>query len=145
MPEVKGVEIRTTEKAVLFHRYGDAQPQWLPFSQIYGRRETSQGSLILMIPDWLYNQLEKNAIPGNFAAPPAEQLELPLDEHPTLSSDAPRLVAAWDVPVSGQLSMECTPITAMTDQELILHFDTVMEEIHERGINIEQHYKGEQK
>jgi len=124
--ELRGREITGTDKAILFHRYGDKQGAWYPKSTIKARDSLDNGTTILWVEDWIYLKNTANAEPGPFAEPLINpQPELPLAEPP--NKDTPMKIAAESMRL-------------MEDDELLEHFDTVLVELHNRGVNIENNY-----
>ena len=97
---------------------------WWPKSGMIESEDLDNGTTVIQVKDWIYDQNMGKAEPGNFQEPPEKHPELPLDLN--------------------EETIHNRDIRTMSDADLLVHFDEVLAIIHNRGLDLDVHY-GEQK
>ena len=149
--------VTSTAKAVFFHCYGDKKASWFPLSTVHSRREDERGSVVIEIADWIHAKYLEKREDGDFQ-------ELTENPQPELPAVTPPIMQDGII-VDAQARKLCTEIllkpkhelrsnTALdlarilscrlNDEDLLLLFDEAVALLHERGVDIPNHYKGEQ-
>lgn len=127
--EIRGKEVTSTDKAILFHRFGDRKPQWYPQQSIIRRRTTDRGTLVMEVHDWIYRRNVVGAEPNPEFCEKEPQKDIARD---VIIKDDKILS---EIPGAVRTCMEY-----MSSTELVRHFDDVIAELDDRGIDIDELY-----